>query len=174
MRSRWIHWRCIGPGELGLSLIRSLPSFQHINKGPYQPFYFIAIHASLWHLDKQSKLSKNCFLVPNFSFCWGWGTCSCHNCSRGGNNGASFGTCGGTHGSNICYSYYYEGNPEYDFLNSAFGKEYEYPYICILMFGNLLSKFTKCSMHDEDLKALWGHLYICSKNHFSTIVVFGW
>ena len=79
-------------------------------------------------------MSKFCFLVPNFSFCWV--VCSCHNCSRGGNNGASFGTCGGSRGSNICYSYYCEGNPEYGFLNSAFGKEYEYPYayLCLVVY----------------------------------------
>ena len=65
-------------------------------------------------------MSKKNFLVPNFSFCWV--VYSCHNCSRGGNNGASFGTCG--------------GNPEYGFLNSAFGKEYEYPYayFCLAVY----------------------------------------
>ena len=27
----------------------------------------------------------------------------------------------------------------------------------MLIFGKLLCSFTKCSMYDEDLKALWGH-----------------
>ena len=70
-------------------LIRS-PIEQYINKAPYQPFCFIAIHSCLPHPNIQIKLAKNGFLGPYSSVCWvsdtGSGTLgssSCTNCTLG-------------------------------------------------------------------------------------------